>query len=211
MKLFSSKIFEAIKEGQITLAFRLWDSCRLVPGKSYSIGKLGRIIIKSAEKTPLSAITDNDARLAGFDNVAQLWDELKTQKPGLDINGAACFRIEFHYDGVNRDSNPIRAPRPLPPHMLERLDENIKRLDRRAQGVTYYAILREMSEKPRSRAQTLADSFACSLPEIRRKLFRLSKEHLVRSDRTRRFSLTSRASQLLAHREAKLAEIKKSI
>ena len=115
MKLFSSKIFEAIKEGQITLAFRLWDSCRLVPGKSYSIGKLGRIIIKSAEKTPLSAITDNDARLAGFDNVAQLWDELKTQKPGLDINGAACFRIEFHYDGVNRDSNPIRAPRPLPP------------------------------------------------------------------------------------------------
>lgn len=210
MKLFPPKIFEAIKEGQITLTFRLWDSCRLVPGKSYGLEKLGRIIIKSAEKVPVSSINDTDARLAGFENADQIREEMRTQKPDLDIGSAACFRIEFQYDGDGRVSSPIRAPRPLPPRMLERLDENIKRLDRRAQGVTYSAILREMSEKPHSRAQTLAESFACSLPEMRRKLFRLSKEQLVRSDRIRRFSLTARASQLLAHRDARLAEIKKS-
>ena len=220
MILFPPQTHKAIKSGHITLAFRLWKSCPLVKGNTYNLGRLGAILVKAADKISLSAISEDEARQAGFTNTKALITQLKSQKPNLNPQNDSCFRIEFTFLG---DSPPIKQPsgrqdrrlwrnsssHPLSPHILDRLDERLKRLDRRAQGITYSAILKELSRRKFEKIASLAEHFLCQFTEIRRKLYRLMNERLVIGDAARRYSLTPRGRQLISHREAKLAELQK--
>jgi len=209
MLVFSRLLHKAIKSGRVALAFRLWETCRLVSGKTYSLETLGRILIQSAEKVSISSITEDDAHLAGFADIKALMADFKSRNPHFDPTKDSCYRIAFRYIGNSRPRRGGLPQRPLSQRMLGRLDEALKRMDRRAQGITYSAILKEISRQPFHRVDTLAGHFACQPTEIRRKLFRLMKEQLVVADGSRRYFLTSRARQLLSHCEAKISVLKK--
>jgi len=209
MIVFPRLLHEAIKSGKVALAFRLWETCRLVSGKTYGLENLGRILIQSAEKIPVSSITEGDAHLAGFPDLGALMAQFKSSNPHFDPTKDTCYRIAFRYMGNGRPWSDGMPQRPLSQRMLGRLDETLKRMDRRAQGITYSAILKEISRQPFHRVGTLAGHFDCQPTEIRRKLFRLMKEQLVVADGSRCYSLTPRARQLLSHCEAIMAELKK--
>ncbi|MBN1902285.1 hypothetical protein JW926_13250 [Candidatus Sumerlaeota bacterium] len=208
MSLFSFSSFPAIKSGDMTLTFRLWDTCKLRKGKSYPVEKLGRILIKDARKIPISSISDKEAKMAGYKSSGQIVSFFQKKKPDLNTEQDTCFRIEFQYLKPEMGRSG-REPRALSRIMLDKLDEKLKRLDRRAQGITYSAILKEMSKKSFSRINKLVTTFDCEFTEVRRKLNRLISERFVETDPHKRFHLTPQSIQLIKHRENKAIETKK--
>ncbi len=205
MILFPAPVHRAIRSGRITLTFRLWDSCRLIEGKAYQVDNLGRVLIKAAQKVVISAITDEEARRAGYANVDKLILYLRSEKPDLNPRRDFCYRIEFKYVG----DGAHRRPRRLSPNALRAIDERVKRMDRRAQGITYSAILKEAAKYSFVKVRYLAEQFECKYSEIRRKLFRLIKEKFVEVDSRKCFHLTPRARQLVEFRENRIPEKKK--
>lgn len=208
MSLFPSSTHRAIKSGIMTLTFRLWDSCKLKKGRSYTIENLGRILIKDTQHIPVSSISDNDAHKAGYKNSEEIYFTFQKKKPDFDPKKDSCFRIEFQFINPKK-SKAKTQPRILSKVMLDKLDEKLKRLDRRAQGITYSAILKEMSKTSCSRLKKLVTTFDCEFQEMRRKLNRLIDERLVEIDPKKRFHLTARSTQLIKHRETKISEFVK--
>lgn len=208
MSLFPLSTHQAIKSGAITLTFRLWDSCKLKKGKSYPVENLGRILITDTRQIPISSISDKEAKKAGYKNAAGILYFFQKIKPDLDANLDFCFRIEFQFLSNEKGRTKIAA-RPISITMLDKLDERLKRLDRRAQGITYSAILKEMSKTPHSRIKKLVTTFDCEFTEMRRKLNRLIDERFVEIDPQKHFYLTPRSAQLIKHRETKISELMK--
>jgi len=210
MNLFPEAFFKAIKAGNMTLTFRLWDSCRLSQGKSYQVENLGRILIKEAKKVPVSSITEAEARRAGYENMEKMLSHFQQKKPDLDSQRDSCFRIEFQYLALEDRRRPGKPSRPLSPHILDKYCERLKRLDRRAQGITFSAILKQMSKSPFNKMTNLMDHFQCEFKEMNRKLYRLSEEKLIEIDPRKRFHLTSKGRQLIEYLESKLQQLPKS-
>ncbi len=200
----------AIKAGNMTLTFRLWDSCRLIQGNSYVVENLGRILIKEAKKVSVSSITDADAKRAGYDNAGKILSHFRQKNPDLDPQKDCCWRIEFQYVAQKDRREPGKPVRAMSPHILDKYSERLKRLDRRAQGITFSAILKEMSKSPFNKITNLMDHFQCEFTEMRRKLHRLSEEQLVEIDQRKRLQLTSRGRQLIEYLESKLQAQPKS-
>jgi len=209
MPLFPKASLMAIKTGKMTLSFRLWDTCRLTKGKSYRVEDIGRIRIKDTRKVVVSSITDEEAKRAGYRNAQKMVAYFQNKKPDLDTENDLCFRIEFEYLGREKKRNAKTGFRPIPAKVLDKLDERLKKLDRRAQGITYSAILKEMAKYPHTRIKNLVNSLDRDFSEIRRKLYRLGDERLVELDVQKRFRLSSKAKQLLEHREAKITALVK--
>ena len=210
MNLFPQVFFNAIKAGNMTLTFRLWDSCRLTKGKSYLVEDLGRILIKEAQKVPVSSITEADAKKAGYENTGKILSHFKQKKPDLDPQRDSCFRIEFQYLALTDGQRPGKPSRPLSPHILDKYSERLKRMDRRAQGITFSAILKEMAKSPFNTMTNLIDHFQCQYPEMRRKMYRLSEEQLIEIDPRKHFQLTPRGRQLIEYLESRLQKQPKS-
>jgi len=210
MNLFPQALFNAIKAGNMTLTFRLWDSCRLSQGKSYGVENLGRILIKEARKVPVSSITEADAKRAGYESVKKILSHFQQKKSDLDPQKDSCFRIEFQYLAFEDRRRSGKPTRPLSPQILDKYSERLKRLDRRAQGITFSAILKEMSKSPFNKITNLIDHFQCEFTEMKRKLHRLSNEQLVEIDPRKCFQLTPRGRQLIEHLESKLQRLPKS-
>ena len=209
MIVFPRSVYKDIKSGKMTLAFRLWPQCRVSSGKSYKLENLGRILVRGAEKISLSSITDQDARRAGFKNADLVISHFQNKKPDLNPHKDSCFRIEFKYLGHGDKRKNDRLSHHLNSQNLEKIDQRVQKLDRRAQGVTYSAILKQMAGRPYMNVKKLARHFECNFSEIRRKLYRLMDERLIEMDARKCFQLTSRGRQLVEHKQAKLSEIKK--
>jgi hypothetical protein len=192
----------------MTLTFRLWDSCILKKEQSYPVENLGRVLIKDIRQIPISSISDSEAKRAGYKNSADIFSYFQKKKPDLDANRDTCFRIEFQFLNPEK-RKPRMEARPLPKTMLDKLDEKLKRLDRHAQGITYSAILKEMSKTSYSRIKKLVTTFDCEFTEMRRKLYRLMDERFVETDPQKRFHLTPRSAQLIKHRETRVSELVK--
>jgi predicted transcriptional regulator len=210
MNLFPQALFNVIKAGNMTLTFCLWDSCRLTKGNSYLVENLGRILIKEAKRVPVSSITEAEAKRAGYENVEKILSHFQKKKPDLDPQRDSCFRIEFQYLAFEDRRRPEKPSRPLSPHILDKYCERLKRMDRRAQGITFSAILKEMSKSPFNKMTHLIDHFQCEFTEMKRKMYRLSEEQLIEMDPRKRYQLTSRGRQLIEYLESKLHRQPKS-
>jgi hypothetical protein len=206
MKLFPRADQNAIRSGRMTLSFRIWDKCNLIKDKKYFVDSIGNIHINEIDQIVISEISEKDAEKAGFCSVERLLSSLKKRKADLDPEKDKCFRIKFQYIDTSRNAKQDRS---LPSKMLDKIDERLKKMDRRAQGITFSSILRELAKQRCYNIGNLADILEREHNEIRRKLYKLNSEKFVSIDRKKRFYITSRGRQIVEHREAKLAELRK--
>ncbi len=88
--VFTKRLREGIRRGEITCTVRFWLSCRVTVGKRYPI-EGGAIEVDSVEPIGLPDITPQLARESGFLGVLDL---LKVAKHG---RGEKIYLIRFHY------------------------------------------------------------------------------------------------------------------
>lgn len=89
--LFTRRLREAVKRGEITTSIRIWKSPRVKPGKRYKLDD-GHIVVTSIQEIGLEDISDRLARKSGFHNKLDL---LKTAKHG---DGSRVYFVRFNYE-----------------------------------------------------------------------------------------------------------------
>ena len=90
--MFTKRLREPVKRGEVTCSVRIWRSARVKPGGRYQTG-FGQIEVTSVREISLHDVTPELARHSGF---AGLVDLLKVARHGP---GERVFLIEFEFLG----------------------------------------------------------------------------------------------------------------
>src|SRR5579871_2306864 len=88
--VFTKRLRDGVRRGEITCSVRIWQSPRVTAGKRYRMEE-GEIEIDSIDVITLADITPMLARESGFLGVVDL---LKVAKHG---KGERIFLVRFHY------------------------------------------------------------------------------------------------------------------
>lgn len=88
--LFTKRLREPVKNGEITKSVRIWKSPRVKVGNAYPLAP-GYIVVDAIQSITLADITQQLARDTGFSSVAEL---LSTAKHG---KGEQVYLVSFHY------------------------------------------------------------------------------------------------------------------
>ena len=88
--VFTKRLRERVRRGEITCSVRIWMSPRVIVGHQYAMEE-GHIEVDSIEPIGLPDITPQLARASGFAGVLDL---LKVAKHG---KGSNIYLIRFHY------------------------------------------------------------------------------------------------------------------
>ena len=88
--VFTSRLREGVRQGDITLSVRFWASPRVKVGNRYRMEE-GEIEIESITQIGLPDITPESARQSGFLGVLDL---LKVARHG---KGENIYLVRFHY------------------------------------------------------------------------------------------------------------------
>jgi len=95
MLLFKKKFIPAINAGTKTQTIRLWKHRKMKAGQqSYTPG-VGYLRITAVDEVTLDTLTDEDAKLDGFDTLAALCHELKDIYGDQLSQGWQLFRVRF--------------------------------------------------------------------------------------------------------------------
>ena len=95
MLLFKKKFLEAIRTGEKTQTVRLWKYRRMRPGQRSYIPGAGYIRVHAVDEVELPDLTDEDARLDGFDSGDALRAEIAALYPGQLAGGYRAYRVRF--------------------------------------------------------------------------------------------------------------------
>jgi hypothetical protein len=88
--MFTKRLREGVRTGEITCSIRIWRSARVRVGGLYPMEE-GHIVIESIERIALEDITGELARRSGFAGVIDL---LKVARHG---GGSNIYLVEFQY------------------------------------------------------------------------------------------------------------------
>jgi hypothetical protein len=93
--LFKKKFLDAIRSGRKTQTVRLWKWRKMKPGQRSYIPGAGYIQIDLVDEVALSALSDEDAVLDGFESATALRHEIEQLYPKQLAAGHLAFRIRF--------------------------------------------------------------------------------------------------------------------
>jgi hypothetical protein len=148
--LISPATAQGIADGSITLAFRRWDRPRMQPGSTQRTGA-GVIRIETLDEVDPESLTEDDARRAGVQSLAQLRRLLDRRE------GARVYRMQVCLAGPD-PRVALREQGELSESDRRALDAQLDRWDA-ARGTPWTReILRLIAERPGVRAPDLAAS-----------------------------------------------------
>ena len=164
---------EAIRDGEIDLAFRRWDRARVKVGTRLRTA-VGLLEVTSVGPVPLSGLRAEDARRCGAASLAALKAALSVRTDG------AVFRVGLRYAGPDpRDS--LREAVPTAEELTDILG-GLDRLDAASPtGPWTRATLRLIDANPEVRAPELAHQLGRPTPEFKRDVRKLKERGLTES------------------------------
>ena len=147
--LFEQRLWAGLADGTVTVTFRRWQRPRARVGGRH-VTPAGVLAVDAVAEVDPAAITEDDARAAGFGSLAEL-------RRRLDRHGdGPVWRVDFHHAGAD-PREALRRQRDLPDAELARLRARLDRLDRAARdGPWTIATLRLIGDRPGVRAGDLA-------------------------------------------------------
>jgi hypothetical protein len=156
--LFQARFWPLIADGSVTLTFRRWKRRQVIAGHRYRTGHriVGRIMIEvdDVREVDPSAISDADARLAGFDHAQMLVGQLRGE---VDH---PVYRIAFHVVDEPDPRSVLAATADLTVADREEIQRRLDRLDRAStSGPWTRPVLDVIAAQPATRAADLAAGF----------------------------------------------------
>ena len=187
--LIRRRELEAIRRGEITLAFRRWLRPRVRPGTRLRTA-VGVLEVLSVDEVQPGGLTDADARAAGLASLAVLRDFL-SRKP---VGGA--WRIGLRYGGDDPRVALRRRDR-LSAEELAAITDSLERMDRSVAGIGWPRAYLELIEaSPRMRAAILAEGQGMEVLTFKRRVRQLKELGLTESLRPG-YRLSPRGKALL--------------
>jgi hypothetical protein len=149
--LIKREDLEAIKAGRISLAFRRWRRPTVRAGGRLRTA-IGELAIDAVDIVTESALTNVDARHAGFASRAELIAALRKHRPGV------LYRIRLRFAGADPQL-ALRQNTNVTGDELSQIDRTLRRLDSNSsRGPWTIQMLRSIIMHPGTRAAELAAS-----------------------------------------------------
>jgi hypothetical protein len=95
MLLFKKKFLAAIRSGRKTQTIRLWSHRRMRAGQRSYIPGAGYIRVTAVDEVQLDELTDEDARLDGFETAGELLGEIRQLYGEQLAGGHRAYRVAF--------------------------------------------------------------------------------------------------------------------
>lgn len=183
---------EAIRRGEVDLAFRRWDRPRVKVGTRLRTA-VGLLEVTGVDRVSLARLRAADARRCGAPSLAALKDALaaRADRP--------VYRIELRYAG--RDPREeLRETLPGPEEVVEIL-AGLDRLDAASPiGPWTRATLRIIDAQPEVRAPDLAAQLGRPTPDFKRDVRKLKERGLTESLAIG-YRLSPRGTRVLDHED----------
>jgi hypothetical protein len=147
--LFEQRLWAGLADGSVTVTFRRWKRPRARAGGRHRT-PAGVLAVDAVAEVDPAAISEGDARAAGFASLADLLRQLARYGEG------PVYRVDFHHAGADPREG-LRQDAELPGEELARLRARLDRLDLAAgDGPWTVAALRLIADRPGVRAGDLA-------------------------------------------------------
>ena len=147
--LFEQRLWTGLADGSVTVTFRRWRRPRARPGGRHRT-PAGVLAVDAVTEVDPAAITEADARRAGFASLAALLRQLDRHGDG------PVYRVDFHHAGAD-PREALRQADDLSEEELAGLRARLERLDRAARdGPWTVATLELIGDRPGVRAADLA-------------------------------------------------------
>jgi hypothetical protein len=146
---FEQRLWTGLADGSVTVTFRRWRRPRARPGGRHRT-PAGVLAVDAVTEVDPAAITEADARRAGFASLAALLRQLDRHGDG------PVYRVDFHHAGAD-PREALRQADDLSEEELAGLRTRLERLDRAARdGPWTVATLELIGDRPGVRAADLA-------------------------------------------------------
>ena len=170
--LFKQATLDGIKRGDITLAFRRWQRPTVKAGTGLRTA-IGAVRIGAVDVADEAALSDADARAAGYDSLGALTADLR------DGDGRTLYRISF--DGIEADSRlALREAANLSDADWHALAARFAKWDGTVPGY-FPSILRLIGQNPELSAATLADRLGVEKLKFKQDVRKLKELGLTES------------------------------
>ena len=174
--LFAQRFAEPIARGEVDLTFRRWKRAQVRPGRPYRT-PVGRLAVDEVAEVDPAGVTDDEARRAGFDDVAALLAEAGRHAEA----GTPLFRVRFHPLDEPDPRTELAATEPSASEATD-LAARLDAMDRRSgHGPWTWATLRAIAAEPGRRAPDLAAAFGRDTAPFKADVRRLKALGLTRS------------------------------
>jgi hypothetical protein len=152
MLLFQKRFHAGLVDGSIRLTFRRWEKPHVRAGGRYRCHPIGVLEVDRVDRVPVQAITEDEARAAGFTSRDELVGFMSDGPAGPVAPDAEVWRVALHHGG-DGDRVQIALDDQLS-------DEQVAALARRLDRLGEWTIptLRLIGRRPRVAASVLARS-----------------------------------------------------
>ncbi|MBF0515891.1 MAG: hypothetical protein HQK97_02065 [Nitrospirae bacterium] len=93
---FEKRFYDNIREGKITLAFRHWDTLRVLRGKIYRSHNIGLLRIIDVDFKRIQNINMDEMRRCGFETAEEFYADFSLHaETEVDFERDRAVKIEF--------------------------------------------------------------------------------------------------------------------
>jgi hypothetical protein len=166
----------AVAEGRLTVSFRYWRSPQARAGGRYQIRPYGAFEVDDVRTIDPAAVTDADARAAGFADRATLRADLdRRRRPGAQL-----YRVALHFIGELEDPRETLRETALDDAAFVELAHKLARMDAREPPWTT-RVLTLIRNRPGERAGNLAPELGWETPRFKTQVRKLKAQGLTES------------------------------
>jgi hypothetical protein len=148
--LLPLKVAQGVRDGTVTLAYRRWKKQDVEPGRRFTTAA-GMVRVESVEVVDPDAITDEEARQAGWPDAARLRTRLNPDE------SLPTYKVRLAWDGED-PRIALREDADLTDADVAALDARLERLDRASSHGPWTMVTLELiGAHPQRRAPDLAE------------------------------------------------------
>ncbi|MFI4875086.1 MAG: hypothetical protein ACIALR_07105 [Blastopirellula sp. JB062] len=189
--LFKRQILDLIAAGRVNLAFRRWNRPTVKAGGTLTTA-IGVLAIEEVKRIEPHQINSRHAEAAGFDSLAQLRENLKSQRD------APLYRIRFRLAGED-PRIALRRDDDLSAEDLAQILKKLARYDASSQhGAWTQRVLKMIDLHPKTKAGELAELLHFDKERLKTNVCKLKQMGLTES-LSPGYRISPRGAALLDH------------
>jgi len=197
MIVFPHRYNEPIKTGEITLAFRDWNTLKLQKNKIYKSFNLGLLKILDIRFRKLSDVSAEEIRGCGCRSLIEFKKEYaKLAERQVDFGAEVCTRIEFEYLGSDIENKKKVMGRVTPLELYE-LKQKILVIEERSEKPWVVRTLRVLVKEGAVVSDDLGENLNIPSQTIKSHMTTLRELNLVSRNCRRGYSGTPLGLKIL--------------
>ncbi len=196
---FEKRFYDNIREGRITLAFRHWDTLRVLRGKIYRSHNIGLLRIIDVDFKRIQNITIDEIKRCGFETMEEFNADFSLHaETEVDFERDRAVKIEFEYIGEDIE-NYKKSMGNVKDSEIFNIKEQLLVLEQKNQAPWIRKTLQILKDQGYIMSKDLEPEIDIPSDTIKNFMRNLKALHLISTNTRKGYSITPLGSKLLRH------------